>query len=301
MTDTLFGYSWIVDNLAPPDGEKRDIYVYGSYLGAGIATSLALTESHLDRDVAVRGLLTYNGIYNWTMFLPDHPIHQRKTPSDSVEDTSYVEGSFFHYLHDKLGELFHSPEDMFDGFISPWQFFRYPGLHVPNDFTTPLAPSIAKGIDALSAGSAAPQDDVGSASGATSSSWHLEPPSKSYITYPPWPFSKTLKIPETLLLHESPPPRTSAAWTKGQKTASQSAKKRKVLNNFEGQATGLLNLMRRSVEKDEFKGREDTEGASAEAERRLQIRDVGPVEGDGTLGASGQEVAAAWLKERIGS
>jgi hypothetical protein len=300
--DTLFGYSWILKNLAPPGDEKRDVYVYGSYLGASIAASLALTESHQDQRMAVRGLLTYNGVYNWTMFLPDHPIHQRKSPADALDDASYVEGSFFHYLRDKMPVLFPSPSGLFDPFASPSLFFRDPGLWVPEDFTTPVTSSpMTQAIDALSSASSASEDDADSASG-TSTVWNLRPPPKSYLTFPPW--ASTLKIPEALLLYESPPPRPFAAGTRKRRAAPKTGKKRKILNNFEGQATELSNFMRRSVEKYELRDRgegdEDSEGVEGEAERRVQTRDVGAVEGDGTLGEAGQDVAAAWLRERIG-
>src|SRR5690348_7668693 len=62
----------------------RPAYIYGSYLGASIAAGLALTESHvpaLSRPMTIRGLIAHNGIYNWTMFLPDHPIHKLRAKS----------------------------------------------------------------------------------------------------------------------------------------------------------------------------------------------------------------------------
>lgn len=298
--DTLFGYSWIIKNLASPGSEKRDVYVYGSYLGASIATSLALTESHQDRRMAVRGLLTYNGIYNWTMFLPDHPIHQRKSALDT-DDTSYVEGSFFHYLRDKMPVLFPSPSQLFDPFASPSLFFRDPGLWVPDDFTSSIAGSaMSRAIDELSGSS--PSSGEGSSASSTSTTWNLKPPPKSYLTFPPW--ASTLKIPESLLLYESPPPKSRSPRQRKAKTAPKTVKKRKILNNFEGQATELSNLMRRSVEKYELGDRENgNEDAETMEEpewlRRVQTRDVGAVEGDGQLGGMGQNVAEAWLRERI--
>jgi len=297
--DVLFGYSWILKHLAPAGDERRDIYVYGSYLGASLAASLALTESHQDQRMAVRGLLTYNGIYNWTMFLPDHPIHQRKSLADALDDTSnYVEGSFFHYLRDNLPVLFSSPSGLFDPFASPSLFFRDPGLWTPDDFTTSLASSpMTRAIDVLSSGSSASGDNAGSASG-TSTEWDLKPPPKSYLTFPPR--GSMLKIPEALLLYESPPAVQYAKVTRKRKTTSKAAKKRKILNNFEGQAMELGSFMRRSVEKYEFRDREDSGGADVEAERRVQMRDAGAVEGDGTLGGAGQDIAYAWLQERIG-
>lgn len=306
--DTLFGYSWILKNLAPRGGEKRDIYVYGSYLGASLAASLALTESHQDQPMAVRGLLTYNGIYNWTMFLPDHPVHQRKSLADALDDASYAEGSFFHYLRDKLPVLFPSPSGLFDPFASPSLFFRDPGLWVPEDFTSSITSDrMTQAIDALSSMSSRSESgadaDADSASSSCSTAWNLKPPPKSHLKFPPW--RSDLKIPEALLLYESPPPRRYVPGTRKRKQAPKTAKKRKILNDFEGQATELSSLMRRSVEKYELRDRgkedEDGQGVEVEAERRVRTWDVGTVEGDGTLGEAGQAVADAWLRERIGT
>ncbi|OIW25215.1 hypothetical protein CONLIGDRAFT_85386 [Coniochaeta ligniaria NRRL 30616] len=300
--DTLFGYSWILANLCPPGDEKRDIYVYGSYLGASLATSLALTESHQDQRMAVRGLLTYNGIYNWTMFLPDHPIHQRKSLADAFDDSSYAEGSFHHYLRSNLPVLFPSPSALFDPFASPSLFFRDAGLWAPEDFTTAATASpMTRTIDALSSASASEGDDTDSAASSTTT-WNLKHPRKSYLTFPPW--ASSLKIPPALLLHESPPPRPGA---RKRKTAAapKTSRGRKGANTFAGQAVELGELMRRSVERYELGEREEGgegggEGTEGEAERRVQTRDVGAVEGDGSLGEVGQGVAGAWLGERIG-
>jgi hypothetical protein len=62
--------------------------------------------------------------------------------------------------------------------------------------------------------------------------------------------------------------------------------------------------MRRSIEKYELRDREEESenpaAAAVESHRRVQTRDVGAVEGDGQLGELGQDIAASWLKERIG-
>lgn len=305
--DTLFGYSWVLKNLAPPGDERRDVYVYGSYLGASLAASLALTEARHDQRMAVQGLLTYNGIYNWTTFLPDHPIHQRKSLADALDDTAYADGSFFHYLRNEMPLLFPSPSGLFDPFASPSLLFRDPGLWVPEDFATPVTPDLmTRAIDALSPMSPASETgedaDADSVS-SSSTAWSLKPPPKSYLKFPP--SGSTLKIPEALLLYESPPPRPYVSATRKRKQSPKTAKKRKISNNFEGQATELSNLMRRSVEKyelsDRGQGDEDAEGVHIEAAKRVQTRDVGAVEGDGTLGEAGQAVADAWLRERTGT
>ncbi|KAK0708209.1 hypothetical protein B0H67DRAFT_495987 [Lasiosphaeris hirsuta] len=175
LHDLLFGYSWIIKTLSPPDLGRRDIYVYGSYLGASLGASLALTESHPHRPMGIRGLIAYNGIYNWTTFLPDHPIHRIKPKPNkrgnilslgSLVDTPYPESTdppednTFHLLKQQAPTLFgDSPANLFDPFASPSLFFHNPGLLVPPDFTTKTTPtSLLPGawsaaIDALTAAS----------------------------------------------------------------------------------------------------------------------------------------------------
>ncbi|KAK3384180.1 hypothetical protein B0T24DRAFT_662548 [Lasiosphaeria ovina] len=177
--DVLFGYSWILNNLAPPDGERRDVYVCGSYLGAGLAAGLALTESHARQPMAVRGLVAYNGIYDWTMFLPDHPVRQHRgakkdKPSSSSSQTAgrvklpslaSLRRSFakappenqdpaFRLLKQRMPALFDTPGDLFDPFASACLFFHSAALHVPPDFTTSVtataaASDMSQAIDAL--------------------------------------------------------------------------------------------------------------------------------------------------------
>src|SRR6478735_1991499 len=84
--DTFFAYQWLVENLSPEGLKRRDIYVYGSHLGASLATSLALTESQPHKPFAVRGLVSYNGIYNWTMFFPDHPVNHPGKYARKISD-----------------------------------------------------------------------------------------------------------------------------------------------------------------------------------------------------------------------
>jgi len=47
---------------------QRPILVYGSFLGATLATSLALTESFASKNLPTRiaGLVAKNGVYDWT-------------------------------------------------------------------------------------------------------------------------------------------------------------------------------------------------------------------------------------------
>lgn len=169
--DVAFGYKWIIDNLAPLDLARRDIYVCGSYLGATLAASLALTETHPHEPMAVRGLVTYNGIYDWTTLLPDHPIHKIR-PSDSTSTKPESLASLIRSINRDLAEpeeeeedptpfallrqqaqvLFHSPDNLFDPFASPSLFFHTPALHIPPTFDQPIAPvtsAFSEAVDLL--------------------------------------------------------------------------------------------------------------------------------------------------------
>ncbi|KAJ4393925.1 hypothetical protein N0V93_003142 [Gnomoniopsis smithogilvyi] len=148
--DTLAGFDFLTRSLAPPPTgtnghsrlQRRDVYIYGSFLGAGLAASLALTEAHANEPMAVRGLLTLNGVYNWTTFLPDHPLNtarlglQKELGLDLAEwqrreDTDQDVGM----LKALIPSLFQQPANLFDPFASPVLFFHTAGLMVPPSFT----------------------------------------------------------------------------------------------------------------------------------------------------------------------
>ncbi|KAJ4306028.1 hypothetical protein N0V88_000823 [Collariella sp. IMI 366227] len=159
LHDVSFGYSWIAANLGSgSDGSAapRPAYLYGSYLGAGLAASLAMTEAHSPMrgmPMTIRGLIAHNGIYNWTMFLPDHPLHNFKPPKPRgrprlhplpLPDENPVpieEEGLFTELKDQTPGLFSNASNLFDPFASPCLFFHSPNLHIPDDFTTPLTPN----------------------------------------------------------------------------------------------------------------------------------------------------------------
>ncbi|TPX14643.1 uncharacterized protein E0L32_005335 [Thyridium curvatum] len=318
--DVLFGYEWITANLAPPERSRRDIYVYGSYLGAGLAASLALTESHSHQRMAVRGLAAYNGIYNWTTFLPDHPINSSKnlsspgitttTSSPSVEG---ADGSAFHYLRSQIPALFNCPSNLFDPFASPCLFFHTSGMWVPPNFGTASASTLPQSLlDAIDALSLDPlRDDGVSAKAAEEEEvLALRPPRKGYLAFPPR--QSTLKIPEALFLHQTAPqPAPAARRRRRAATASNASTKRRRKageNNFGTQAGALADLMRRSVDKLELKERlkwdEEFDGWEGEAERRVRVVDAG--DGDGAGGGFGlapgaDEAIARWLEERMDS
>jgi hypothetical protein len=185
--------------------------------------------------MTIRGLIAHNGIYNWTMFLPDHPIHKLRLKSSSkrkkrglslttTADASPVpfeeEGIFTALKHDAPG-LFSSPANLFDPFASACLFFHSANLHVPDDFTTPLSAhsslstDFTAAVDALAANNR-PASETSSKTEeeeqeesadslltkAATLAKQLKPPRKGYLVFPPR--RSTLHIPRTLFLHDRP-------------------------------------------------------------------------------------------------
>ncbi|KAK3998325.1 hypothetical protein QBC44DRAFT_314242 [Cladorrhinum sp. PSN332] len=265
INDILFGYTWLSENLvSPPFTEpapcidpsiasaipSRPAYVYGSYLGASLAASLAITESHNlpNPGLNIRGLIAHNGIYNWTTFLPDHPInhppkeppsyhHQhhyyhryrpyppsrsrfKPTPSHPPNESSEPSPAFT-YLSSQIPLLFPSPSSLFDPFISASCFFHSSPLHVPRDFFTPVDQIYKTGDPNAPLPDNLTTEDLLRA---------LPPPRLGLLDYPP-PYS-TQRIPHALLIHDNDDNGTGR-------------------NGFESQANELAGYMRRSVYKRE--------------------------------------------------
>jgi acetyl esterase/lipase len=283
--DVAFAYSWLVENLAPPGNGRRDIYVYGSYLGGSLAASLGLTEAHAHARFGVRGFVAYNGIYNWTMFLPDHrvnrPSGRSKTPTAPPE---LPEGSHLQGFHKQLSSLFQRPSNLFDPFASPSLFFHGPGLAIPQTFSMSTAELSL--IDALSQHS--------SDSDLTPLITPSRPPRKSHLVFPPR--KSTLKIPPALLLHDAPPRITETT------TKSRKRKPKLVGNTFQAQAEELAELMRRSIDKVELKERikwdEETDSWEEEAQRRVQVLELGEEGESHALSEMGEEVVINWFEGR---
>ncbi|KAI1434734.1 hypothetical protein GGR50DRAFT_660579 [Xylaria sp. CBS 124048] len=173
--DTLKAYSWITDNLRPPEDMSRDIYLYGSYLGATLAASLALTECYPVMKMAVRGCIAHNGIYNWTMFLPDHKVNEDPKPRVLKEPYELRK------LKEMIEVLFRKPDDFFDPFASPSLFFHTPGLLIPPGFNEHAIPPIP-----LSENAELPDHSR-----------------QAPLAYPPRDFYS--EIPEMLLLYDGSP------------------------------------------------------------------------------------------------
>jgi len=309
--DTLFGYSWLVEHLAPERNGRRDVYVYGSQLGATLAASLALTENHSHQRMAVRGLAAFNGIYNWTMFLPDHRANQPTTTKSGrlIPAPQLSEGSPLAFYKRQLPALFSEASGLFDPFVSPCLFFHTPGLFVPKSFA--YSEAMASMVDSLASAS----ED-----GEPAMADPLTPSRKSPLIFPPR--SSTLKIPETLLLYDTEaealqtkseeddaqkPTRKqarTAAQRQAKTTAQRTARGSKAKGNSFGlQASELAGLMRRSIEKVELKERrmwDDEFGDwDAEAERRVQVANCGLTDGSMELSTSGEELLGQWLRDRI--
>ncbi|KAL2015792.1 hypothetical protein VTK56DRAFT_4845 [Thermocarpiscus australiensis] len=340
--DVLFGYSWLSSNLGTTDKDSpgtRSAYVYGSYLGASLGAGLALTESHRpdpSRPMTVRGLIGHNGIYNWTMFLPDHPIHKPKSkpngkggrpglpfslpPLNTNPEPTEEEGMLTLLKH-QLPSLFSDPADLFDPFASACLFFHSANLHIPEDFTTPLSasspfsPAWTKAIDSLS-GATTDKEESSSDSDSESADELLakaatlakqsRPPRKGYLVFPPR--HSTLRLPETLLLHDRPRVLHSEDSSSPRKRGA-AARQRRSKNSFYVQASELAELMMRSLDMVELKRREqsgedefaDWDARAAEMERRVQMREVEPPAGEAgmELDEKGEKMVAKWLRGRI--
>lgn len=278
--DTAFAFSWLRDSFTPEKQGRRSVYVYGSFVGASLATSLALTEAHPHSRFAVRGFMAYNGIYNWTMFLPDHRINRPATRAGrNFIPPQPKAGSHLHFLQEQMPGLFGHPTHLFDAFASPALFFHSPGLIVPQSFTMSVAETTA--IDSMMGKETEP-------------AYAVKTPRKSHFIFPPR--QSTLKIPEALLLHDSSPIPLTASGKPSRRKSKASG------NSFETQSAELVALMRRSIEvvelKDRCKWDDDILDLADESRRRVQLMNVGEGTSDYEMSAAGEAAALRWLKER---
>lgn len=262
--DTAFAFAWLCENLAPADHRRRDLFIYGSYLGASLATSLALTESRKDARFSISGLVAFNGIYNWTMFLPEHRIKKKSTPV--TESRPVLQ------LQSHLADLFHRPADLFDPFASPSLFFHSPGLLAPRFF-----PSTDDAI----------RDDDDDENAAMAK---LKPPRTSSIVFPPR--KSSLCIPETLLLHHDGVGKGAASGHSLRAQARELAFWMRQSIDGEKRKKSVAS----GGGDDGDDGDDDDEGDEAlgddEAEPRVQVVDVGPLADE--VGVT----ALDWMRER---
>ncbi|KAM0331417.1 hypothetical protein ACHAQA_003090 [Verticillium albo-atrum] len=293
LHDILYAYTWITENLRPENNTRRAIYLHGTYLGATLAAALALTESHKHEPMAVRGFAAYNGIYNWTMFLPDHKLNKPTTYRGKTTPVPPPdEGSALRDLRDAMPTLFGAPVQLLDPFASPALLFQTAGMEIPPSFTQTAA--VAGLVDRMAAlgleGSAA---DLMPASVGKA-------PRRSALMFPPR--KSTLGIPTTLLVHDGAVAAGAGAVSAPGKRKTTSVRKRKAKGNqFEAQAEELAGLMRRSMEKLELKERmkwDEEYDAEGEMEARVRVVDVGEG-GEEELSERGEAVVREWLEERM--
>lgn len=284
--DSLFGYSWLIDNLVPEGESRRDIYVYGSHLGAGLATTLALTETHPHLRFAVRGLIAYNGVYNWTMFLLDHPVYRGIKKFNRPRRMTRPQlkgGTHLHHLNEELPGLFQAPSDLFDPFASPSLFFHNPGLDIPESFR--ISGTETAAINAL-----ASMGQGAAAAAAPGSLPATKPPRRSHLMFPPR--QSTLKIPEALLIHDAPAS-SGFSWQP----------RRRGVNSLENQAIELAELMRQSINKIELRQRRqwdpEVDNWEDEAGRRVQLMEIGEETSTLELSDEGEDAVEEWLRESI--
>ncbi len=333
----MFGYDWIKKHLAPPlapsprspshphdsrrHHQRRDLYVYGSYLGSGLAAALALTETLPQQRVAIRGVATYNGIYNWTAYVD---AEDGIPAADDAGAVNRITPGI-----PALGSLFSRPTDLFDSFASPTLFFRTAGhLLPPLDFDKEANRKQAD-VEEMREAAAEGASDAAETERAA----HTETLGRTRRVFLGFPhLHSPLSIPSALLLH-TPEPEPGQAATDGKKArkprthdGATRGRPRKIpeaahgSNSFARQADEMASLMCRGIEKVEMKRRQDTRPVllpeydrpahefinddadvrSRESERRVRIAGVGAGGADGMeLGGDGQQMLLAWLDEHM--
>lgn len=330
LHDVTFAYNWLAENLGASTNYKpasggdklipRPAYVVGSYLGASLAAALAMTECHRpvgenNYHMSVQGLIAYNGIYNWTTFLPDHPLHakaaKRKrlaTSKTNPEDgpPPYEEEGVFTTIKSQIPGLFgDNPENLFDPFASVCLFFHTPNLHVPDDFYTPLTdedtelpPSLNKLVNILSDNKTQPplnpediSEDLHSLIRKVVTRMKLAKPArKSLLKYPP--AESDLSLPPTLLLYSVQAPSHMKA-RKSRKRAKPPDHSKHYLNSFAHQAQDLASLLR--IAGGEYELRRGIEKARA----FLNTPSVGPEAEEARKFLEEQEINMARLMEDV--
>ncbi|KAK4643622.1 hypothetical protein QC761_406600 [Podospora bellae-mahoneyi] len=326
--DLIFGYSWLSANLGlRPEKKKhvfgRPAYVYGSYLGATLGAGLAFTEAHHpflnlgQGGMTVRGLIAHNGIYNWPMFLPDHPIHSyklkppkhgicpfytNKVQSRRFELEEFDENTAFGFLYSQMPYLFPSPSNLFDPFASPTLFFQNAPLHVPEDFfkpsrfnNLPSPPALSSAVDDFLADTTGipepqpPQSDDPSSSQALSSKPLAELTSQEIDVILAQKTAEAMASSRPRKGYLVFPPRKSTLrvpetlllFDSDDVPASGDEKRIPPRNSFKVQAIELAGLMRRSVSMFECQtlAKEgDEEFAGPEARDREALRRVKTME-----------------------
>ncbi|KAI5866251.1 hypothetical protein GGS23DRAFT_556188 [Durotheca rogersii] len=278
--DTTIAYNWILENLTAGD-QPREIYVCGSYLGATLAASLALTETYPEERMSIRGCVAYNGIYNWTSFFPGHPLNFRSHPGP--EDEEWKTDSSFDELGRQAKKLFGIPGDLFDPFASPYYFFHRPKFAVPKSFTGELAELEER-----------PQQKRGSTKLASWKQVNFPPPEAEQESSR----RSRLRIPEMLLMHSAPPPseRLIREYWPGDRG-----------NCFMTQAEDLGMSVKRGAYHNEnkehasslFDGDTERDEWMEGLHKRVSIRDVGGHGKNLSLSPKAEFLARDWIQDRM--
>lgn len=158
--DVLAGYDWIKKHLggvaSTSDGVsnpimQRKLGVCGELLGGSLASMLALTECHADKQsisVAALG----NPITDWTAFFPEaQDINPANTTPAKVDGSaakrtnpflrisSIHESSTTEDLLALRDKMFRKPAHFFDPFASPALYFRTPSFDLPTEIPASIA------------------------------------------------------------------------------------------------------------------------------------------------------------------
>ncbi|EPQ62598.1 Bgt-4266 [Blumeria graminis f. sp. tritici] len=115
---------------------QRPVFIYGTFLGGTLATSLALTENYVLREnpFRIRGLIAKNAVFDWVSIVTDAfsrsiPRTLPKTPQNS--QYTWNESDLIRLRK----KLFTKPNRCFDAFASPMLFFRTAGVPPPCNWT----------------------------------------------------------------------------------------------------------------------------------------------------------------------
>ncbi|EFX01494.1 hypothetical protein CMQ_6436 [Grosmannia clavigera kw1407] len=265
LHDVLFGYDWLRKNL------RRPILVYGEHLGAGLAASLALTESFSYKRTSVRGLAAYNGIYDWSVFIDRwsrvQTYNRQKNIKMNAATLSSIDPAPF--ALPLLDELFVRPPDLLDPFASPDLFFLSIGpVLLPDAFHPQDVPNVRPVV---------PFESV------KSHRIHLDYPHRDTL----------LDIPAALLLHDA---------------ADETDFDPDIPTNksYASQAAELGELMRRGIRRiaweenldlNDGPSTEEVEAAARAAELHVRVLGVDP--SDDGLDRRGQDALLAWIEEQI--
>jgi hypothetical protein len=264
---------------------QRPILIYGSFLGGTLATSLALTESFASKQLPTRiaGLISANGIYDWTDISTSiPPALSNHQVQESEAGLPWERGWDSQTLYALREKLFSNPASTFDSFASPALFFRTAGIAVPKTWSSAEAessspePVLASSISTPPQPSTAPsspqvahdeaifhptsdpslvtdadldlafESENAMGKGRYGGELELEVSRRAHLKYPPK--DSGLKIPRSLFLYYTPPNTPAANGKEGEEKHGEEV-------TAKGQAEEMVKLMRRSVLVHEFKER----------------------------------------------